>query len=163
MPDDPRRPRVFWDSSALITAVMSGKPYSAARQLLELGDLGLVDMRLCAEVVSDTEYIVGKRRPDLLPDVALTIHYANFAGETARPTSQTVEQCLELTAYRPDARVLACAIECDADIFVTGDREHFLDNPLIGPPRTRIRVMDPYHALEWVLSELRQQGQPESE
>lgn len=154
-----RRPRVFWDSSALITAVMSRKPHSEARQLLELGDLGLVDMRLCAEVVSDAEYIVGKRRPDLLPDVALTLHYANFAGETARPDPRTVAQCLELTAYRPDARVLACAVECEADILVTGDRDHFLGNPLIGPPRTHVRVMDPYHALEWVLNELRLQGQ----
>ena len=150
-----RKPRVFWDSSAIISAIMSKRPHSEARQLLHLGDLGFVDMRLCRDVARDAEFVVGKYRPDLIPDLALTLHRANFAGETARPAKETVDACEALTAYRPDARVLACAVECDADIFVATDKQHFVGNPLIGPPATRLRVLTPFEALEWVQAELR--------
>lgn len=151
----PFKPLVFWDSSAVISAVLSRRPHAEARQLLHLGDLGFLDMRLCREVVRDAEFVVAKYRPDLLPELALTLHQANFAGETAVATRETVEACLEMTGYLNDARVLACAIECDADVFVTTDKEHFLGNPLIGPPHTRLRVMSPFEALEWVQEQLR--------
>ena len=38
----------------------------------------------------------------------------------------------------------------DADLFITHDSEHFLNNPLIGPPDTKLRVVNPHQALEWV-------------
>lgn len=155
------RPRVFWDSSGIITAIYSTKPASAARQLLQLGDLGFVDMRYCRDVVQDIQFLVQKRRPELMPELALTLDRANFAGEAALPTPETVNACMAMTAYRPDARVLACAIECDADVFVTSDKQHFLGNPLIGPPVTRCRVMTPHEALEWVQEELRRQAPAE--
>lgn len=152
------KPRVFWDSSGIVTAVFSKNPHSAARQLLQLGDLGFVDMRYCREVVRDAQYLVQKSRPELIPELALILSTADFAGEAAQPAPETVNACLAMTAYRPDARVLACAIECDADLFVTTDKQHFLGNPLIGPPATRCRVMTPYEALEWVQEELRRQA-----
>ena len=49
-PSQARKPRIFWDSSAIISAVFTRKPDSEARQLLQLGDLGFVDMRYCREV-----------------------------------------------------------------------------------------------------------------
>ena len=96
-----------------------------------------------------------------MPELALTLDRAKFAGESAEPMSDTVHDCLVLTAYLPDARVLACAVECVADVFVTTDKQHFLGNPLIGPPATRLRVMTPYEALEWVQEELRRQSEQE--
>lgn len=152
------KPRVFWDSSAIITSIFSKKPHSEARQLLQLGDLSLLDMRYCREVVRDVQYVVSKYRPDLIPELALTLSRANFAGESAEPASDTVKECLELTAYLPDARVLACAVECDADVFVATDKQHFVGNPLIGPPKTRLRVMTPHEALEWIQSVLKSQA-----
>jgi len=155
------KPRVFWDSSAVITAIFSRRPHSEARQILQLGDLGFVDMRYCREVVRDAQFVVNKYRPDLMPELALTLDRANFAGESAQPARETVEACFEMTAYLPDARVLACAVECDADIFVTTDKEHFVGNPLIGPPKTRLRVMTPPEALDWLQEELRRRGEEE--
>ena len=157
------KPRLFWDSSAIITAIFSRKPHSEARQILQLGDLGFVDMRYCRDIVQDVQFVVNKYRPDLMPELALTLDSANFAGESAQPAPETVDACFELTAYRPDARVLACAIECDADIFVTTDKQHFVGNPLIGPPQTRLRVMTPHEALEWVQEELRRRSRSEDE
>ena len=160
------KPRVFWDSSGLITAIFSKRPHSEARQILQLGDLGFVDMRYCREVVRDAQFVVNKYRPDLMPDLALTLDRANFAGESAQPARETAEARFEMTAYLmtaylPDAHVLACAVECDADIFVTTDKEHFVGNPLIGPPKTRLRVTTPPEALDWLQEELRRQGEEE--
>ncbi len=163
MPSDlrPAKPRVFWDSSGIITAIYAKKSDSAARQLLQLGDLGFVEMRYCRDVVRDIEFLVQKSRPELMPELALTLDRADFVGEAAQPAPKTVKVCMAMTAYRPDARVLACAIDCDADIFVTTDKQHFLGNPLIGPPATRCRVMTPYEALEWVQEELRRRATEE--
>ena len=152
------RPRVFWDSSAIITAIFSKRPHSEARQILQLGDLGYVDMRYCREVLQDIQYQVRKFRPDLMSELTLTLDRANFAGESAQPAPETVTLCFEMTAYLPDARVLACAIESDADIFVTTDKQHFVGNPLIGPPKTRLRVMTPSEALDWLQAELSRLG-----
>jgi hypothetical protein len=67
----------------------------------------------------------------------------------------TVVRCIQMTGYQPDARVLAAAIECDSDLFLTHDTEHFLQNPLICPPDTNLRVMRPHEALAWVRERLR--------
>jgi predicted nucleic acid-binding protein len=144
---EPRKPRVFLDSSALIAAIMSPSDNSVTRQMLRLGELGAIDLRISREVIRDAEAIIRRRDPQLLPLVAVMIDAANIAT-TLDPGERTIDDCLELTGYRPDARVLAAAVECDADLFVTFDTVHFLQNPLIGPPRTRLRVMKPYEALE---------------
>lgn len=60
-----------------------------------------------------------------------------------------------MTGYLPDARVLASAVECDADLFLMHDTEHFLQNPLIGPPDTRLRVMTLFQGLDWCREQLR--------
>ena len=144
----PVKPVVFWDSSALIAAVMSRSAESAGRQLLRLGEAGALDLRVSREVLRDCEFVVRKRNAALLPRLAFILAQTNF-GTTLDPDPVTVDRCLDMTGYLPDARVLAAAIECDADIFLTHDTEHFLQNPLIGPPDTKLRVMTPAQCLEW--------------
>lgn len=141
-------PRLFWDSAGIVTAVMSTDANSAGRQLLCLGEVRIVEMRLSRDVLEDLEYVVSRRKPALLKDLALLLDQANF-DVTPDPGDETIDQCDELTGYRPDARVLAAAIECDADVFITTDRVHFIGNPLIGPPETKVRVMTPLEALDW--------------
>jgi hypothetical protein len=58
-----------------------------------------------------------------------------------------VNYCEQLTGYRSDARILAAAEECLADILVTHDRKHFVGNPLISPPDTHSRVKTAQEAL----------------
>ncbi len=106
----------------------------------------MIEMVLSHEVISDVERAIGSRRPDLLPKVQEIIATAGLAvvpdGSVA-----TVKNCLDLTGYRPDARVLAAAVECGADLLLTHDGTHFLGNPLIGPPATHLRVVTPAEAL----------------
>jgi hypothetical protein len=56
---------------------------------------------------------------------------------------------MTLTGYRNDAKILAAAEECLADVLVTWDRQHLLDNPLISPPDTHCRAKSPADALDW--------------
>ncbi len=149
-----RRPRLFWDSSGLIAAIMSPSDQSAGRQLLKLGEAGLIDSRVNREVLSDCDRVIRRIDPQRVKQLAVLIHQANIAT-ALDPNEETIQLCLEMTGYLPDARVLASAIECDADVFVIQDTEHFLQNPLIGPPDTRLRVMTLRQALAWCREQLR--------
>lgn len=148
------KPRLFWDSSALVSAVVSPSRNSPARQLLRLGEAGVVDMRLSRQVLREVELILRKRHTALLPRLAVMLNQGNFAV-TLDPDDDTISRCMAMTGYRPDARVLAAAVECDADLFITHDTKHFLQNPLIGPPDTRLRVVTPYQCLDWCREHLR--------
>src|SRR5579871_451966 len=136
------KPRLFWDSSGLIAAVMSSNEDSPGHLLLQLGETNAVDMRVSREVLQDCDRVLRRINPERVRQLAVILHEANIAT-TLDPNRETVERCLEMTGYEPDARVLAAAIECDADLFLTQDTKHFLQNPLIGPPDTRLRVMTP--------------------
>nr|WP_309690468.1 PIN domain-containing protein [Armatimonas sp.] len=147
------RPKLFLDSSAVIAAALSSREDSPGRQLLLLGEAGVVDLRISREVLSDLERLLRKRNPSALARFVVLLDVADVAT-VPDPAQETVERCVELTGYLPDARVLAAAVECDADLFVTHDTEHFLQNPLIGPPDTRLRVKDSRQALLWCREKL---------
>lgn len=142
------KPKLFWDSSGLIAGLLSPNRQNPARQLIRLGEACAVSMYVSREVLRDAEHVVGRRDTEALRELALWLDDADF-GITLDPGDQTVEDCISMTGYRPDARVLAAAVECDADLFITHDKVHFLGNPLIGPPDTRLRVVTPHEALEW--------------
>ncbi|MCW3098037.1 MAG: hypothetical protein JWL77_3655 [Chthonomonadaceae bacterium] len=143
------KPKLFWDSSGLIGAIMSSSENSPGRLLLKLGEAGVVDMRVSREVLSDCDRVLRNRKPVLVKQLAVILHQACIAT-ALDPNRETIERCIEMTGYEPDARVLATAIECDADLFLTQDTVHFLQNPLIGPPDTKLRVVTLHQALEWV-------------
>jgi len=143
------KPKLFWDSSGLIAAILSSSENSPGRLLLKLGEADLIDMRVSREVLGDCDRVLRKRNPALVKQLALLLHQANI-GTVLDPNRETIERCIEMTGYEPDARVLAAAVECDADLFLTQDTVHFLQNPLIGPPDTKLRVMTLHQALEWV-------------
>jgi predicted nucleic acid-binding protein len=145
---------LFWDSSGLIAAILSPKENSPGRLLLKLGEAGAVDMRVSREVLGDCDRVLRRINPERVKQLAVILHQANIAT-TLDPNSETIAYCHDMTGYEPDARVLAAAVECDADLFLTHDTEHFLQNPLIGPPDTRLRVMTLYEALDWVRERLK--------
>ncbi len=157
-----RKPRVFLDSSALIAAILSLRDDSASRRLLHLGEANAIDLRVSREVLRDTEYLIRRRNSSLLPLLALLLDQANVQI-VSNGSREMVEQCMDMTGYLPDARVLAAAVDCGADIFATYDTEHFLQNPLIGPPRTHLRVMNAHQTVEWCLAQLLLTSQDDAE
>lgn len=146
------KPSIFCDSSALLDALfaMDDSPYF---DLFDLGEAGTFDLRVSPDVIRECENILRKRGDDLVPLLAIALFEANF-GIVSTPNEETVNYCEQLTGYRSDARVLAGAEECLADIFVTHDKTHFLGNPLLGPPDTHCRVKTAQETLDWLLERL---------
>lgn len=146
------RPRVFLDSSGLISAVITVSARTPLYRLILLGEQEVIDLRISREVLSDVERFVRSRNPAMLPQVAEIIAKGHMAT-TPEPNEDTIARCELLTGYRPDARILAAAIECAADVLVTFDRTHLLGNPKICPPEVSVQVMNAQDCLEWCFAQ----------
>jgi len=119
---DPTSPRVFIDSSVLISGMISKRGASYA--LLLLAELGLVRFITCPYIQKETERNLGAKVPEILP------LYHQFTARmnwelVADPSS---EQVLPLISVIPpkDAPVLAAAINSSPDRLVTLDTAHFI-------------------------------------
>ena len=144
--------RLFWDSSALIDALfsMDDSPYF---DLFSLGELGTIDMRISPDVRRECEAVLRPHGAEMTALLAEVLRETNFAT-TSLPNSETIDYCEQLTGYRNDAKILAAAEECLADVLVTHDKQHFIGNPLISPPDTHCRVKTARETLEWCLLKL---------
>ena len=145
-------PKVFLDSSGFIAAVITPRESTPIYRLVMLGEQGVVDLRISREVISDVERFIRGRNPALLPRVAEIIAQGRMAT-TSEPSEVTIDRCAALTGYRPDARILAAAIECAADVLVTFDKTHLLGNPSIKPPEVSVMVMNAQDCLEWCFAQ----------
>jgi len=146
------KPRVFLDSNGLISAVITPSERTPIYRLVMLGEQDVIDLRISREVISDVERFVRGRNPAMLPRVAEIIAKGRMAT-TAEPNERTIALCKALTGYRPDARILAAAVECAADVLVSFDRAHLLGNPKIKPPEVSVIVMDAKDCLEWCFAQ----------
>ncbi len=146
------RPLVFLDTSAIISAVFS-KPNSTSRSILLLGQQDLIDLYTSQYGLAELEAVIRARSEDLLPDLAELLDLSNVRIVANAPKSD-VSSCVEMTGYRPDAKILAAAITCNADYLVTLDKKHLLGNPLIGPPYTPCRIGTPSECIQWLSSRL---------
>ena len=142
------KPKVFLDSSGLISSMISTRVGTPMHRLLALGEGNAIDLRTSREVISDAERFARHKNAALLPRAAALVAFANLAI-TTEPSESTIVFCESLTGYRPDARVLAASIECGADVFVTHDKTHLLGNPKIRPPQVAVLVMSPQDCLRW--------------
>ena len=110
-------------------------------------------MRVSPDVVRECEAILRRYGVEFVSLLAVVIHKANFVL-TAMPSKMAIDYCEQLTGYRNDAKILAAAEECLADILVTHDKQHFLGNPLISPPDTHCRVKTAEETLTWCWQKL---------
>ena len=58
------KPKLSWDSSGLIAAVLSSNDNSPGRLLLKLGEAGVLDMRVSREVLGDCDRALRRINPD---------------------------------------------------------------------------------------------------
>lgn len=153
--------RLFWDSSAILDAlfVRETSPYY---ELFELAAAGTLDMRISPDVMRECEGVLRPRNREILVLLAVVLDEARFAT-TPLPGEDTIDYCEQLTGYRSDARTLAAAEECLADILVTHDKQHFIGNPLISPPETHCRVKTAQETLDWCLQKLSEHTKSDSE
>ena len=146
------QPRVFFDSSGLIAAIITPHERTPLSRLIGLGEQFVIDLRLSREVISDTERFVRRYDAAVLPRIAEVIDTGRVAI-VQEPSDETIRLCETLTGYRPDARILAAAMECVADVLVTFDKTHLLGNPKIKPPECNVMVMNASDCLEWCFAQ----------
>lgn len=121
--------RVFLDTSVLFAAIPSET--GGARLILSLSEAQAIQVFVGPRVLREADGVLerkalqGKVRFALLLDRA-RVTVASEPGATA------LAQALAVTAYGPDARVLAEALTAGVHYFVTLDRQHLVDNPRTG-------------------------------
>jgi predicted nucleic acid-binding protein len=124
--------RLFLDTSALFAGIWSAQ--GGARMLLKLGEAGVVQLLVSAQVLEELETVIRRKAEGLLPTLALLLDRSQInVASTAPLELQT--SCRELLPHPGDARILTDAgVLTDAwhsqvDFLVTLDRAHFLDDP----------------------------------
>lgn len=150
-------PTPFLDAAPIVAALFSADPASPGRRLFKMGEVGLIHLYVSERVIGEAQGVLqglmGAEYDAIKVLLAETLVLANV-GVVSAPASPTIQMCLAVTRYRPDAEVLAAAIERDCEVFVTYDRPHLLHNPGIGPPHTRIVVMTGGETLDWAVDQV---------
>lgn len=156
--DDLAPPKIFLDASLIIAALLSDDPASPGRRLFKMGEVSLITLWTSRHILRETEGVLrgitGQDYPKLRAVLAESLVVANVAT-TADPDEATIQMCVGLTNYRPDAEVPAAAIERDCEVLVSYDKMHLLRNPQIGPPNTRLVVMSGGEALDWAVDQVK--------
>lgn len=118
-------PEVFLDSIAVLAAILSST--GGARQILRLGKIGQVRLRVSGAVLAEVERTLREKLPSELAALALWLDAAGVSV-VAAPRKAAVTRLQTWLAYAPDTLVLAAAVSAGVDHFVTLDRRHFLGN-----------------------------------
>lgn len=121
--------------------------------MFELGEAAIVDMGISPDVLRECPGVLRRFGADDFNLLLRALTEAKFAN-TPEPGEETIQYCTQLTGYRNDARILAAAEECLADVLLTHDKKHFIGNPLISPPDTNCRAMTAEEYLDWCLTAL---------
>jgi predicted nucleic acid-binding protein len=121
-PLDPTAPRIFLDSSVLISGIMSQRGASYA--LLLLAELGLIRVIVCPYIRKETERNLALKVPEILP----LYHQLTARINWELVQDPSPDEILPLVSIIPakDAPVLAAAIFSKPDRLVTLDAVHFI-------------------------------------
>lgn len=142
--------KVFLDTSVIFAAVLS--PQGGARMILRLGEIGYLHLLVGPQVLRECETVVRRKAPDTLPDLALLLDTARVEV-TSEAGQESLEQALRWLSHPPDARILAEALEAQADWLVTHDVRHVLAIP---PDALPLRIGTPGDLLQWLRQSLTQ-------
>ncbi len=145
------------DSAILIAFAAPDEARHLIFKLFELASQGYIDLGISAAVIRETEAVLDRKYPNdsgkLKASLFEDLKLANV-GVANDPSTRTLHACIPLTQYEPDARILATAIDAGCDVLVTYDTKHLLNNPKIGPPTTKLVVMNVRETLEWLFQRL---------
>jgi hypothetical protein len=78
--------------------------------------------------LAELDGVIRCTAPDSLALMTLLLDAATVSVGP-EPDADTVALARSVVGYEPDAWILAETLAAEADLFVTLDREHFLDNP----------------------------------
>jgi predicted nucleic acid-binding protein len=124
--------KVFLDTSALFAGLWSRE--GGARLLLQLGEAGVLQLRVSALVLEEIERALREKAPETLGRLALVLDRSGLEV-VAKPRPATLRRARplrgpggKLVRHPGDALVIAAAWDAGVDYCVTLDRKHFLNN-----------------------------------
>lgn len=146
----PTQPSLFLDASALFAAIFSET--GGARMLLKLGEGGLIDLVISAQVLAEVEGALRRKAPEVLGRMAVLLHRAR-CRTVAEPLQQEIARWQAYIAYAPDTAIFAAAVAAKADYLVTLDCQHLLGNSAL-ESAAPLPIGTPGDALAWLRARL---------
>lgn len=140
---------IFFDTSALLAAVLSAG--GGARAILKLGESGVVHLWVGPTVLREADEVFRRKAPDLLPLLAALLHQAQVQVGPAA-TAEQQARAVAAVNYAPDAWIVAEALTCQVDYFVTHDQEHLLHDPRLND--LPFQIGTPGDCLAWLRQRL---------
>ncbi len=133
-----RRPRVFIDSSVFIAAAISST--GAARQLIERGLRGEVELAVSDLVLEETERNLERKAPRAVPLFRFLVGVLPLT--VVNPNDLLTAHAVEVVDPK-DAPIVAAAVESGADWLATHDQRHLLNLSTQIAERLGVSVADP--------------------
>ncbi|HZT16023.1 MAG TPA: putative toxin-antitoxin system toxin component, PIN family [Gaiellaceae bacterium] len=136
-------PRVLCDTNVLVSALIASGPPS---RVLEEAIDGRLELLIPVPVLDELDRVLAEK---LGFDIHRVRDVRRLLEQIAPIQLALSDGANSMTGDRHDDVILACAVEADADILVTGDRKHLLP---LGEHRG-VRLLTP----QALLAELRTQ------
>jgi predicted nucleic acid-binding protein len=137
--------KLFLDANILFTAAYSEKGIS--RALFRLVEVGRCNLTTSAYAAEEARRNLALKAPHAETEFEMLLKLITIVRE---PSGRTIARMAALPLADKDAPVMAAAVECRADILVTGDRRDF--GHLYGQSIEGVMVLAPAETLERVLS-----------
>lgn len=120
-----RRPKLFFDSSVLISGLISS--IGGSRKLLILTKKDKIKGITSDYAILESTRALVEKLPEAL--IAFQEIIANFNLEILSfPSKKLIKNCEKIIKDKGDAPILSSAIEAKVDYLVTLNRKHFLDD-----------------------------------
>lgn len=146
----PMHPRLFFDSSALISGVISSR--GAARALLLLSEVESITIIVSEQVVAETERALARKAVRAIPYYREALR-ASKIRIVRDPPLDEVRKHQGIIRDASDAPIVLAAMRAGMEYLVTLNRRHFLDDFLVAS-RSGLRIGTPGDALAWIRSSL---------
>ena len=147
-----QKPELFLDTSALFAGLWSES--GGARQLLKLGELGLIGIQVSPQVLKEIEAVLRVKAPHTLGSLALLMDRAQIRIAPSAP-QKMLKRANALVRHPGDARVIADAWAAKVGFFATLDKQHFLGNTVLRESLP-FPLGTPGNALAWARDRLLQ-------
>ncbi len=136
--------KLFLDANIIFTAAYSAEGIS--RHIFDLAEAGYCSLHTSAFALDEARRNLALKAPGKVPELNRLLPRLKIMSE-APPDK--VHRASALPLALKDAPVMAAAINCAADLLVTGDRRDF--GHLFGKRIERVRIACPREALDAVL------------
>jgi predicted nucleic acid-binding protein len=145
-----RKNDIFFDSSALISGIISTQ--GAARALLLLAEDEKILITVSEQVITEVERNIARKAPKAVQFARETILSAKIRI-LRDPRIEEVFDHRDWINHPADVPILVAAARARVDFLATLNTKHFIDDPKVAR-RSGLRIGTPGDALAWVREQL---------